>query len=424
MNQEYLFAEGLRILKAHRTNYSSKGPNHLAVLWWEWPELHWPELRLGASMNFMESPVPEKIPNSKMDTELLAAAIVFVDELISLKVLIPYPDELILNTFPLFLVPKPYQAGQYRTIADGKSGGQNDVCVADPCHMTSPDHILPYLYRNGFSATLDLSKYFHMFLTKPEEHKYMGITHPGTGAMHVFRTFAMGTRNSPGASGRFGAALIRIIMDTSDLFKGVVVDNSIQQYFSRKVHHPKYGEGRILIGVVDGLPVVLLWLHVDDLLIHAPTRAKLTDALDHILNTIIRLGLICNYSKTNLPSQRVKFCGFVYDTSSTPTLCIPQNKVSRAIAITDYLLTGLTMSMSRLVVSMVTGFLQSLVPATPGNIGATFLRPIYDDLHNMPLNSGHQTKDDYFCAMNLSERSRLCLFWWIEALKLGLSKQS
>ena len=77
--------------------------------------------------------------------------------------------------------------------------------------------------------------------------------------------------------------------------------------------------------------------------------------------------------------------------------------------------------MSRLVVSMVVGFLQSLVPATPGNIGATFLRPVYDDLHAMPFKVSPQTKQAYFCAMNISERSRLCVKWWIDALTLGLS---
>ena len=214
------------------------------------------------------------------------------------------------------------------------------MCVVDQCHMTRPDHILPYLYKGGYSASLDLSKYFHMFLTKPEERTYMGITHPGTEERYVFSTLPMGTYNSPGASGRFGAALIRHVMETSDLIGGSPVDNSIQQYFSNKISHPKFGEGRVLFGS-DGLPAVLVWLHMDDILIHARIKAKLEAALDHILQTTMRLGLIFNYSKMDSPSQRVKFCGFIYDTSSIPTLCIPQNKVNRAIIITGYLLTGL-----------------------------------------------------------------------------------
>ena len=82
---EHLFGQGLKILESHRNNYGSN-PDTLVILWWEWPQLHWPELRMGASMNFMTSPIPGKVPNSEMDKDALAAAICFVDELIALKV--------------------------------------------------------------------------------------------------------------------------------------------------------------------------------------------------------------------------------------------------------------------------------------------------------------------------------------------------
>ena len=82
------------------------------------------------------------------------------------------------------------------------------------------------------------------------------------------------------------------------------------------------------------------------------------------------------------------------------------------------------MSHSRLLVSMVVGFLQSLVPATPGNIGASFLRPVYHDLHTLLTGNTPGTKQSYFCLMDLTEPSQLCLQWWIDALKCGLSKQS
>ena len=422
LDYETEYQAGLDILTAHQKNYGPEGPLQLVVLWWEWPSLHWENLRTGSPMNFMEVPTPGLIPNQVLKGPELDAAIKFVDELISLQVLIlPPPSVTVLNYFPLFLVPKPGQPGQFRTIADGKAGGQNEVCVADPCLMTSPEYILAYLYTNGFSATLDLSKYFHMFLTRVNEQKYMGLQHPGTDATYVYNTFPMGTRNSPGASGRFGAAFLRTVMDTSELFHGTPTDNSFKQYFLKKTYHPSYGEGRILIGA-DGLPVVLIWIHVDDILIHAPTLSKLQRALDHIMHTTIRLGLICHPDKTSPPSQRVKFCGFIYDTSATPALHIPQSKVSRAIAITTYLLSKA--SWPRLLVSMVVGYLQSLVPATPGNIGAALLRPIYFDLHKLNTTPTSNTKQAYFTLMDLSERSRVCLQWWIDALSCGLHHQS
>ena len=47
---EHFFVQGLKILESHRNNYGSN-PDTLVILWWEWPQLHWPELRMGASMN-------------------------------------------------------------------------------------------------------------------------------------------------------------------------------------------------------------------------------------------------------------------------------------------------------------------------------------------------------------------------------------
>ena len=87
----------------------------------------------------------------------------------------------------------------------------------------------------------------------------------------------------------------------------------------------------------------------------------------------------------------------------------PKNKSSRAIAFTDYLLSGLQSPVSRLVVSIVLGYLQSLVPDTPVNIGATFLRSMYVDLHSLTDKQILQTKQPYFCEMILIMRSRLCL---------------
>ena len=72
-------------------------------------------------MNFMDIPLPDKIPNSKLEGSALATAIQFIDEMIALRFLcFPHPSITVVNTFPLFLSPKPGQRGQYRTIADGK----------------------------------------------------------------------------------------------------------------------------------------------------------------------------------------------------------------------------------------------------------------------------------------------------------------
>jgi len=320
------------------------------------------------------------------------------------------PHEKIVNNFPPFIIPKPAEPDEFRTIADGKAGRQNEVCVADPCHITSPDHILPYLYTNGWLASLDLSKFFHMFLTLPSEHKYLGMTHPGTKAMYVYDRFSMGTRNSPGGAGKFGASYIRSILDSSPVFQGRAYDNSLQTYFVRTVHHPQLGEGQLLIGS-DGLPVVLIWLHVDDKLIHSPTHRKLIITLEVILLKALTLGLIYNNKKTVSPTQTIKFCGFLYNHISTPYLTIPEYKTSRALSLILYLQQLGKRCCSRILLSMIVGCLQSLVPATPDNIGASFLRLLYLDLHRPQPKDAPGTPQFYHTRVCLGPLSLLCLDW-------------
>ena len=76
-------------------------------------------------MNFMETPTPGITANQHLEGLDLEAVIKFVDELIYLHILCPPPLGVsVVNIFPLFLVIKPKQPDQYRTIADGKQGGK------------------------------------------------------------------------------------------------------------------------------------------------------------------------------------------------------------------------------------------------------------------------------------------------------------
>jgi hypothetical protein len=178
-----------------------------------------------------------------MTTEEHAIAVAFVDELSALGVVGPTTEQ-ILNNCPIFTVPKAGQPGLYRCIADGKRGNINDACVADPVQMSCPEDILPCLYPGGYSAVVDASKYFHMFKTREDEHQYLGIIHPGTGELLCYYRLPMGTRNSPGASGRFGAAFLREVARTSPDFKGTVVVNDFTSGWNGEGYNPRLGIGR------------------------------------------------------------------------------------------------------------------------------------------------------------------------------------
>ena len=129
---------------------------------------------------------------------------------------------------------------------------------------------------------------------------------------------------------------------------------------------------------VDGSPVIQTWVHVDDFLLHGPTYAKTAAALSALMDLAVELGLLCNPGKTVPPTQRVKYCGFVYDTTGEPRLEIPQEKRSRALVQVQYTLSQSKGEFSRLALSVVNGVLQSLVDATPTRLGQTFLRPLHD----------------------------------------------
>jgi hypothetical protein len=98
-------------------------------------------------MNFLEEPPLGLVKNSVMTDDQLETATQFVDVLIKLGVLQEHPEPL-MNNFPLFLVEKAIQ-GEWRCIGDGKSGGQNDVCLSGPVHLGTPNDILPFLYSGG-----------------------------------------------------------------------------------------------------------------------------------------------------------------------------------------------------------------------------------------------------------------------------------
>ena len=94
-------------------------------------------------MNFMRDPKTGLVENSDVDDDQRRMAIKFMDELISLGVLVPTTKNFLSNNFPLFLVDKPDQPRQYQCIVDGKKGRQNDMCLGDLMHLLQPQDILP-----------------------------------------------------------------------------------------------------------------------------------------------------------------------------------------------------------------------------------------------------------------------------------------
>jgi hypothetical protein len=415
-NPEELYEGGLKALAIHRGNYTDEGPKRLQLLWWEFPKEHHEGLREGFRMNFLITPEGELQLNSVMDEAERTAAGKFVDELESLGILGKAKGSLKANC-ALFCVEKgPKQPDEKRCIADMKKGGQNACIGKDPTFLVRSEDILPHLYPGGWTSIADASKYFHNYKTHPDEHLLLGCIHPVTGRHLVYLGLPMGSASSPGIACRMGNSAIRQLKAESETFSGHPIENTWRKALSGGEYDQRLGHGRVYMGE-DGLPAALIWVMVDDFMVHAPTKKKCFLAFSEFMDYSVRLGIICQKVKTKPPGQKQIFCGMEYNTVGFPMLRIPEEKVSRGIATIEFLVQqNKKERLSRLAVAVGNGFLQSLVEGTPARQGQTYLRKLYDKVHEMEDLRGREM---YYTAIELSEACIEDLFWWKSFLQIN-----
>jgi hypothetical protein len=119
-DSDTFFKDGLERLARHRHNYDDEGPNptHLQLLWWEFPQERWEELRNGCRMNFLRQPLSIIQPNSAMTNKQMEITKEFITELVRLGVLIEVDSDYVKTNAPTFCLPKPGQPEQWRVLAD------------------------------------------------------------------------------------------------------------------------------------------------------------------------------------------------------------------------------------------------------------------------------------------------------------------
>ena len=412
-NPKEVFKQGLEILKIHRGNYTPTHPDpkQLQVVWWEFPPGHWIDLKEGSSMNFLKELIHHILPNSDMTPEQQIIAGDFVDELILLGVLLPETEtDKVVTNAPLFCLPKAGQPGQWRILADMKSGRQNEAIGSDPTVFPRSDVILSQMYSGGYSTVVDASKFFYQFETHPAERKYLGVIHPITSKRYFYRGLPMGSGNSPSLAGKYGNSFLRKVRERCPAFQGEPTTNTWWDEFSqRRKMNGRQCQGRFLIGK-DGLPAAQVWAHCDDFLIHASTYEKTIEALKQFLDASVEVGILCHPGKLIPPAHVVKYTGFLFDTSNEPTLRIPAGKRERSLAMIDYFLDR-NKPFSRRALAVLIGVLESVTDATPARQGHTHLRNLYSNLHppgweGLPYNS----------VTTLTENNRAELLWWRTAL--------
>ena len=143
--------------------------------------------------------------------------------------------------------------------------------------MPSAKDILPHMYKGGWSAVV--SKYFHNFLTLPEERDLMGVIHPVTGKQYRYRTLPMGSTNSPSTACRIGEGVLEALRREHPLFKAVsVLENTWRTGLTSGQYNATLGHGRVGLQA-NGNPVVQVMGFVDDFIIHAQTQEECLEAL-------------------------------------------------------------------------------------------------------------------------------------------------
>jgi hypothetical protein len=153
------------------------------------------------------------------------------------------------------------------------------------------------------------------------------MIHPRTQDEYWYDRLPMGSSNSPGISGHFGTSFLRVIIDNCKEFQGYPLLNHPLVGLSHKTH---LGEGRVLMDL-DGLLVLVIWIHVDDVFIHGPSKAKLVAVIMFIMDADVHLDLIFQPVKTSPPAQVHKLCGFLCVSTVVPCLWVPADELSRAL---------------------------------------------------------------------------------------------
>ena len=288
-----------------------------------------------------------------------------------------------------------------------RKGGQNECIGADPVFLPRTSHILEEMYEGGYSAVVDMSKYFYNIPTHPDDHPFLGLIHPITGILYAYFGLPMGSSNSPSAASRIGNSFMRKLREKFEIFSGVGEANCFWSSFEEIGYDPRRGYGFVLTNR-HGL-AVKLWGFVDDFLLHASTLSLCSQALTIFLDFAVDCGLLAHPDKLIRPSQQVKYCGFLFNSVVQPCVKIPRAKRERALAICEHLLySPKHIEWSRLSLAVAAGVLESISEATPHRMGHTKLRPLHSLVH--PVGSGTGI-DPYYTKTCLTPDVYSCLEW-------------
>eukprot|EP00957_Ditylum_brightwellii_P139296 10615793-Ditylum_brightwellii.AAC.1 len=194
----------------------------------------------------------------------------------------------------------------------------------------------------------------------------------------------MGSASLPGFTGQEMGVIYQMI-EEHPLFKGWVKVNFITRHYTRDAYDPPLPENRVEIGK-DRRPILVIWISMDDFLIHVLTHKLCCEAVSLAMEALLKLGILAFPLKDNSIT-------LIQHLQTHPPKC------------------------SRLDLAIVICRLQRLVPATTGNVGATYLQYLYNVIHEDMGDKLLPSSIAYYCQIaNMTEQSYEELEQWLEYL--------
>lgn len=316
----------------------------------------------GIKIPFISKPEKYPLPKIKISEREITSYTVVINELLDIGAISKnLPSK---NNFlsPYFLATKP--SGKKRFILNLKN--LNNHILAPHFKLEDAKTVSKLLSKNCYLCSIDLQDAYFLLPIHCQYKKYLCFE---------FRNFHYQFNCLP-----FGLNIAPYIF--TKLFKPVV------SYLRLKG--------------------IFLVVYLDDILIIASSKSKCQKDTKTVMKLLKKLGFLINKEKSNLlPSQKIKYLGFIYNTV-TMTRSLPQKKINSLEKIIKNLL-----KKSQVKIRDFARLVGSLVAACPAiKYGWMHMKALERNKY-LGLKNNNKNYDKH---MFISNASKLELKWWLTHL--------
>ena len=385
-----------------------------SLLWWQWREHLWSELRDGVRLPFVVKPT--RITKRNATSAIHPNVDREFDRLHRLGYMVgPFDEPARSSSSPevavvnkVLAVPKKDAPSKPRMCMDFTGSKVNPCLEWMKFLYPSFDDCADLLYPGAWMAKVDLSDGFFHCKVHQAFQKYLGLRRPSDNKLYRYSVFPFGLMLSPFYFTEIMSELHRTLR-RHHLFAGAVAHNAPGSEGYNPALPTVYSVNQ------DGICCKLA-VYMDDIMLTAPSYRKCRAAMNAVGQALAHLGLREKPSKREGPSRSgLNFLGIGVDTSGgRVTLQVPQHrKVRLRTLVADFLrLQKEGSRVNRRELASLIGqlaFYSRVLPPARG-----FLRNLYSCLH--PPGSTAAEAADYRRNVQVTAAALDDLRWWGEAL--------